>query len=260
MLPPDNCEISVGNLRISTVNKSNLMQFFRTQAFLLNSQIIVTPNIGHLHFLRKNADYLKAMQNAFISLPDGWPIALLATLVSKAIVRRITGSDLILPICKLASENGMTVAFIGGADGSAEKLKTHFKNILPDLEIVICEEFPQLEFEIEDNKRKLVKRIENIEPHFIFLGLGCPKQEIFASKHLTNSKFGIALCIGAGLDFLTGDQNRAPRIWQVLGLEWLFRLLSNPVRLFARYINGFYEYFRLIFVESAKLLMRRKAS
>jgi N-acetylglucosaminyldiphosphoundecaprenol N-acetyl-beta-D-mannosaminyltransferase len=151
----------------------------------------------------------------------------------------IPGSELVLPLAKLAAETGAPVALIGSNDaslaGAAETLNDH----APEINIVL-QHAPAYGFDpTGDAARALLAQIDASGAQLVFIALGAPKQEHFAALGRTLApKAGFA-SVGAGLDFLSGTQVRAPLWVRKIAMEWLWRLLSNPRRLFWRYAMCF---------------------
>lgn len=199
---------------------------------------VFTINLDHVVKLRRLPAFKAAYATPRYVLADGWPIALAGRLRGLA-VSRTTGSDLIEPLCREAARRGLPVAFYGSTDASLTAAANELRRRVPGLNVVatyapgIIDPSAPAEPEGLEIIRKSGARI-------CFLALGAPKQEVLAARMAATFSEPMAiLCIGAGLDFLAGHQTRAPKAFRVLGGEWLWRLLTDPVRMTGRYVDCF---------------------
>jgi exopolysaccharide biosynthesis WecB/TagA/CpsF family protein len=160
----------------------------------------------------------------------------------------ITGSDLTAHLVARAAEGGLTITIIGPTAEACAALRDKY----PGLDIAV--HTPPMGFiKSEDEIEKCVAFVVEQQAPLVFLAIGLPQQEILASRIADHAGArGIGLCIGASIDFLTGKQQRAPVWMQKAGLEWLYRLLSNPRRLASRYLIESPRIFYLMFVRRGK--------
>jgi exopolysaccharide biosynthesis WecB/TagA/CpsF family protein len=197
---------------------------------------VFTLNLDHLVKLRRSAAFRAAYRKARYVTADGFPIVLAGRLKG-AEVSRVTGSDLIVPLCAAAAHADQPVYLFGSSfeslAGAARTLKSH----VPELEIVGASA-PEANFEpTSERAASYARQIAESGAKICFVALGAPKQELF-SVSAQGQTTGIAfVCIGAGLDFLSGIQKRAPRWAQAIGGEWLWRLASDPARFGRRYLD-----------------------
>lgn len=200
------------------------------------TQMVVTPNIHHVVELEGNAEFRQAYEFAALSLPDGWPVALAARLFGAAGQRRVTGADLLPAVCEEAARRGLSVGFVGGQPGAAERCATLFEDRFPGLEVVFVHPAPVGFDASEEARAELLAGLAERRPDILFVGLGAPRQEIFVHRNRPMAR--VVVCVGAALDFSAGLRPRAPRLLQRLGLEWLFRTLVEPRRLWRRYASA----------------------
>jgi N-acetylglucosaminyldiphosphoundecaprenol N-acetyl-beta-D-mannosaminyltransferase len=169
-------------------------------------------------------------------VPDGKPFVWLGNL-RKPVLSLVTGSDLIEPVCAAAARKGRSVFFFGSSDSVIERAVQVLKARFPDL-IVAGAYSPPMGFQTSEvEKRRAIEAISAVSPDIVFAALGAPKQEIWADEALPQLDTNAILCIGAGLDFIAGEVSRAPMAFRHLGLEWLWRALSEPKRLGKRYLK-----------------------
>ena len=200
--------------------------------------LIVTPNVDHVVLTQKNADLLDIFTDASYRFADGMPLVWLSKILygSNSLPERVTGADLLPEICRIACRSGERIYFLGGNPGVAAKAADVLTKSYPGLNICgfYC---PPFGFENNDEEtKKIINDINACGTNILFIGVGMPKQEIWASRHLSQLNVGPILCVGAAFDFAAGIQKRAPLIMQKLGLEWFWRLLSEPKRMWRRYI------------------------
>lgn len=206
-----------------------------------NAFTVFTINLDHIVNLRRNNLFRAAYRRARIVLPDGFPIVL-AGLLQRRSVRRTAGSDLIEPLCAEAGRRGLPVVLYGSSFETLTKAARHLKTRHGNLEIAGVYA-PQYGLDVlSDDANESVDFIRNSGAAICILALGAPKQEIFADR-CTKEMEGVAfICTGAGLDFLAGKQHRAPKLFQATGMEWLWRMMTNPRRLAKRYLECLYVF------------------
>lgn len=201
---------------------------------------IVTPNPELLVIASRNNEYKKILNKAKLALPDGVGVVLASKLLRKGIKERITGVDLLINLCKRVAEKPITVGFLGGGPGVAEKTADCLRLKYPNLKIsFINKEWNKEGFVLARERQVGEKRKEKISNtkysiyntvDILFVAFGSPKQEIWISKHLKDLPVRVAIGVGGAFDFISGKVKRAPLWMRNLGLEWLFRLIIQPWR------------------------------
>jgi N-acetylglucosaminyldiphosphoundecaprenol N-acetyl-beta-D-mannosaminyltransferase len=193
---------------------------------------IVTPNVHHMVRLLEDPVTMRPLyEGAWRVFCDSRVLSRLAR-VSGIGLPVITGSDLTADLITRAAKRGLTIAVIGPTEAACARLQGQY----PGLAVVSHSPvmgFIRSELEI----RKCVDFVLKAQAPLVFLALGRPQQEILASRIAGHPQArGVGLCIGASIDFLTGAQRRAPVWVQKVGLEWSYRLISNPQRFARRYL------------------------
>jgi N-acetylglucosaminyldiphosphoundecaprenol N-acetyl-beta-D-mannosaminyltransferase len=202
------------------------------------TRIVVTPNIQHIDLLAGSAEFRAAYAGADMVLPDGWPVAVVAGLLARRRVSRVAGSDLAVQVVSAAAAAGVSVGFFGGAGDNAATAADRCVSAHRELVVAQVETMAPAEIDRPDYSAQMRLRLEECAPQIVLLGLGAPKQEVFADRHLRDSAARVVLCVGASLDFLAGAKRRAPRAVQRLGMEWFWRLALEPRRLAGRYATS----------------------
>ncbi len=197
---------------------------------------LATINLDHLVKLRTSSDFRDAYARHDLIVADGNPIVWMSELAGKP-VELIPGSDAILPLARLAARQGVSVAFLGSTEAALAESARFLERTVPGLKIALCIA-PPLGFDPRGAAaRDMLGQVEASGAGLCFIALGAPKQELLAAlgREVTPS-VGFA-SIGAGLDFLAGTQERAPRWARDFAVEWLWRALTNPRRLGPRYLR-----------------------
>ncbi len=182
-------------------------------------------------------DELRHIHNrAGLVTPDGMPLVWLSRLNGHRHVARVYGPDLMLVLCERSAAKGYRHYFYGGKEGVPDLLKTRLQRRLPGLNVVGTYSPPFRPLtEVEDDR--IVETINAAEPDIVWVGLSTPKQERWMAAHVDRLDAPVLIGVGAAFDFHAGLLKRAPRWVQHSGLEWLFRLLSEPRRLWRRYFK-----------------------
>jgi len=197
---------------------------------------VFTLNLDHVVKLRSSETFRTAYDRARIVLADGFPIVLAGRLQGREI-SRTPGSDLIEPLCAEASRRGIPVIFFGSTFDTLISSARQLKARHPDLEIAGVYAPPNDFDVLSDAAKEGIEFINQSGAGICFLALGAPKQEILADRCAGETSGTSFICIGAGLDFLSGRQTRAPKVMQAMGCEWLWRMALNPRRLARRYLD-----------------------
>jgi exopolysaccharide biosynthesis WecB/TagA/CpsF family protein len=180
-------------------------------------------------------DYLAKINQFDIVAPDGQPVRWALNKFHKAgLTDRVYGPEFTLRMCAAAAENGVPIYLYGSSPEVIELLSKNLVEKFPKL-IIAGKESPPFRPLTAEEDAAVIKRINDSGAKLVFLGTGCPKQEVFAFDH-RECIHGVQLCVGAAFDFHAGKKKIAPAWMQKRGLEWLYRLCSEPKRLWKRYL------------------------
>ena len=197
---------------------------------------IATLNLDHLVKLKSSAEFRAAYAAQDLITADGNPIVWLSNLARKP-VDLLPGADLVIPMACIASDAKRSVALVGSTDASLAQAAETLRRAVPNLDVVAMISPPMGFDPSGEMADQILDELAEKEVGLTFVALGAPKQELFAAhgrKRAPNVGFA---SIGAGLDFLSGQQVRAP-IWvRRMALEWLWRILNDPMRLGRRYLR-----------------------
>jgi N-acetylglucosaminyldiphosphoundecaprenol N-acetyl-beta-D-mannosaminyltransferase len=197
---------------------------------------VVTPNVHHIVLLRHHPVFRAAYDGAALRLPDGTPLVWASRLLGRPLHGRVAGADLLPALCRAAASRGFSVFFAGGRAGVARQAAERLARRLPGLRVAgtftPADDFAGNAKAAEE----MVIAVNQARPDLLFVGLGAPAQEVWVSRHWSRLKVPVAVCCGAALDFAAGTGRRAPAWVQGAGLEWLWRLVNEPRRLWRRYL------------------------
>jgi len=195
--------------------------------------LVVTPNVDHLVKGEDNAAFREAYAGADLSLADGMPLVWLARLVGSPLPGRIAGSDLTLPLMRLAARRAWRVYLLGGAPGVAERAAQELRRSM-GVNIVGWDS-PMVRVDGSDDTGA-VARAAAARPDVVILALGAPKQELWFERARASLPGAVGFGLGGSLDFVIGRHKKAPGWVAASGLEWLYRLSQEPGRLWRRYL------------------------
>lgn len=208
----------------------------------LRGKYICVGNVHTTVMAYDDAHYHEVQKEAAFVLPDGKPLSVYSRKHGFAEAERVTGPDLMLVLFE--RENGFKHYFYGSTEETLSMLRDKLKERYPKLEIAGMVSPPFRTLTKEEDMAE-VQRINASGADIIWVGLGAPKQEnwMYDHKDMVN---GVMIGVGAGFDYHAGNIKRAPHWMQKLSLEWLYRLLQDPKRLFKRYLVTNTRYLYLI--------------
>ena len=184
---------------------------------------------------QRDEELRRIHNRAGLVTPDGMPLVWLSRLQSFHHVERVYGPDLMLALCERSVAKGYRHFFYGGAEGVPEQLASVLQKRFPGLQVAGTFSPPFRPLTADEDDR-IVQMINAAAPDIVWVGLSTPKQERWMAGHRERLTAPVLIGVGAAFDFLTGRKPQAPRWMQRAGLEWLFRLLTEPRRLWRRYL------------------------
>jgi N-acetylglucosaminyldiphosphoundecaprenol N-acetyl-beta-D-mannosaminyltransferase len=183
---------------------------------------------------RESAAYRAALEGADLVTPDGMPLVWMLRRMGSA-ATRVYGPDLTLEVLRASEREGVAVGFYGSAQGTLARLRSRVEKQFPRLDIAFAEAPPFRALTAEEDEAA-VERMRQSGARILFVGLGGAKQDLWMARHKGRVP-AVMLGVGAAFDFLAGTKRQAPRWMQGSGLEWLFRLATEPRRLWRRYLR-----------------------
>ena len=194
----------------------------------------------------------KIYNESGLTTPDGMPLVWLCRLSGCKNVDRVYGPDLMLALCEHSATKGYSHFFYGGATGVPARLSDVLQRRFPGLQVrgTYSPPFHSLS---QEEDLEIVRMINDANPDVVWVGLGAPKQELWMAEHRELLRAPVLIGVGAAFDFHAGGKKQAPYWMQRSGLEWLFRLLSEPKRLWKRYIYDNPRFVILILLQALGL-------
>jgi N-acetylglucosaminyldiphosphoundecaprenol N-acetyl-beta-D-mannosaminyltransferase len=196
--------------------------------------------------------YLDVMRRADLVTADGMPLVWALGLLGASVAERVAGAELTPAVLRRAAPNGIPVGFYGGTPEVVARLSVWAEAAFPGLDVAFVSS-PPFRSVSEEEEEQSVADIAASGARIVFVGLGCPKQEVWMD-HVRGRLPAVTVGVGAAFDFLTGSKPRAPRLLQRAGLEWAFRLACEPRRLGRRYAR---HNPRFVLLFAAQLLRAR---
>lgn len=181
--------------------------------------------------------FRRILNGAFLNTPDGMPMVWMSKLTGFRGIDRVYGPDLMLKVFEWSQTSGCRHFFYGGAPGVAEELKARLTARFPGVQVVgtYCPPFRPLD---AAEQAALTAQVAAARPDMLWVGLSTPKQERFMAEYLPRLDATLMVGVGAAFDFHAGRVKQAPRWMQRSGLEWFYRLCSEPKRLWKRYLRN----------------------
>ena len=248
-----------GSLRILGVPIS-VLDMSRAIAMIISwakqgaPRTVLVRDVAALVLAVNRPEFRQVHENADLVTPDGTPLVWIGRLRGYP-MGRVCGPDLLPEICRESLKTDQCHYFYGGQQGVAKELEYQLKKRFPGLRVVGAYGPPMREigpeFRLTDDIRAELDVIKASDADFVWVGLSSPKQDYFVMEAAPYVGRGVFLAVGAAFDFHGGRVKRAPRWMQNIGLEWLHRLMSEPRRLWRRYLILVPRFIWLLALEKA---------
>jgi N-acetylglucosaminyldiphosphoundecaprenol N-acetyl-beta-D-mannosaminyltransferase len=197
---------------------------------------VATPNLHFYYLISKDPKLLEIYNNHDLILCDSMIIYQLIRFYSRPLPMRVTGSDLLEMVIDKADKQGFSIAILGGTTQDCIAAQSRIRTEYPNLKLVHLSS-PQIsDMPSHLEVSSIIQSLEGVDPDIFVLSFGTPKQEFLGVHLAAIYPSAWILNIGGGLSFFAGTKKRSPLILQRMGLEWLWRLISEPRRLFRRYV------------------------
>ena len=221
-----NNTVEIMNVRINRITLQESLRFVQKRFSANETTFIATPNPEMLLAARKNQKFKEILNKTDLNIPDGTGVVFASKFTNKPLKERVTGTDLMLEICKINHE-GLKIFLLGAAEGVAQKT-AEILNKKYQTNIVGYSSGNST----TENYSNLCNQINKSGANVLFVAFGAPKQEMWLSENLKKlHKIKIAMGIGGAFDFISEKKKRAPGFLRAIGLEWLFRVIIEPKRI-----------------------------
>lgn len=199
-------------------------------------KIVVAPNTEFIMMAQKDEEFYRILQNAELSTPDSVGVMIGGKMQKKPFKQRIPGQAYFRKILEIGEKENWTFYFLGGEKDVPKLASENIKKIYPNINIVGYHEG----FFEEDSEEDVIKEINKLEPNVLFVAMGAPIQEKWIAKHKNELKVDVAAGQGGTFDYEAGKIKRAPEIVQKMCIEWLWRLILQPSRIFRMIVLPIY--------------------
>jgi N-acetylglucosaminyldiphosphoundecaprenol N-acetyl-beta-D-mannosaminyltransferase len=204
----------------------------------INDKLLInTINAHSYNVARKDEEFVEALLSSNVLLPDGISIVHAVHWLTGQRLQKIAGDDLFRWEMERMNKTGGKVFFLGSSENILFKIRNKVSKEYPHIHLKTYSPPFKPVFSPEDNQA-MIESVNDFNPDVLFIGMTAPKQEKWAFSHFNELQARHVCCIGAVFDFYAGTVKRAPKWVIKLGLEWLFRFIKEPRRMWRRYLIG----------------------
>ncbi len=222
-------------VNIAAINMEWLLDYLGENISEISGDYITVANVHTTVTAYEDKEYCAVQNNALMAIPDGGPLTSIGHKRGLDQMGRTTGPSLMEEIFAISAEKGYRHYFYGSTEKTLGMLREKLEEKYPGMTIAGMFS-PPFRALTEEEDADIIKMINEADADFVWIGLGAPKQERWMAAHQGKLK-GVMIGVGAGFDYLSGNIKRAPMWMQNHNLEWLYRLLQEPKRLFKRYLE-----------------------
>lgn len=224
---------NIMGVNIAAINMEWLLKFLDENLTLLKGDYLCVSNVHTTVISYEDQNYCAVQNGGIMAIPDGGPLSTVGRKRGYKNMERTTGPGLMGEIFKITAKKGYRHFFYGSKQETLDLLKKKLNESYPGIQIVGMYS-PPFRILVEEESTEVIKMINDAKPDFVWVGLGAPKQENWMAVHQGRID-GLMIGVGAGFDYYAGNIQRAPQWMQKWNLEWVYRLMQDPKRLFNRY-------------------------
>lgn len=224
---------NIMGVNIAAINMEWLLKYTEQHIKELSGDYMCVSNVHTTVTSYEEPDYCAIQNGGIMAIPDGGPLSTVGRKRGFKDMSRTTGPSYMEEIFELSANKGYRHYFYGSTEQTLEKLYQKLNEQYPGIQIAGMYS-PPFRSMTEEEDAAIIERINQTKPDFVWVGLGAPKQEKWMAAHQGRVK-GFMVGVGAGFDYFAGNIERAPQWMQKSNLEWVYRLLQDPRRLFNRY-------------------------
>jgi N-acetylglucosaminyldiphosphoundecaprenol N-acetyl-beta-D-mannosaminyltransferase len=254
-IPEKSERIRVVSLNTTVIDIDSAVRRVAEMARARESRYVCFSTVHMVMEAYDDPEFAARVNAADMVVTDGMPLVWMQKRHGRTDGGRVRANDLMTSLCEYAAENNLKVGFYGGKQEVIDAIKERAGRELPNLQIAYAYSPPFRPLTAEEDAR-VTEEIKTSGAQVLFMGLGCPKQENWMAAHRGKIP-AVMLGVGASFDFYAGNVKESPRWLQNMGLEWLYRLMQEPNRLWYRYLilNP-----RFMFLAARQLLVKRTNS
>ncbi|MPZ19215.1 MAG: WecB/TagA/CpsF family glycosyltransferase [Luteitalea sp.] len=242
-------EVDILGVRVNAIDMDGALDVIDRWITSGAGQYVCVTGVHGVMESQRDARLRDIHNAAGLVTPDGMPLVWLSRWRGWRNTARVYGPDLMLAICERSLATGYRHFFFGGREGVPERLARRLEKRYPGLAIAGTYS-PPFKAMTPEEEAQVIRRINDAKPDIVWVGLGTPKQERWMATHVHELSPSVLIGVGAAFDFHAGLKRQAPKWMQQSGLEWLFRLASEPRRLWRRYLVNNPQFIWLTLLET----------
>ena len=227
------CEIL--GVKIAAINMKWLLEFTKKNMKALSGDYMCVSNVHTTVTAYETPEYMEVQNGGVMAIPDGGPLSSIGRKRGFENMERVTGPSYMEEVLAISEKQGYRHYFYGSTEETLQIMLEKLQKKYPNL-VIAGAYSPPFRTLTEEEDQKIIEAINESLPDFVWVGLGAPKQEYWMAAHHGKVK-GFMIGVGAAFDYVAGNIQRAPMWMQKCNLEWLYRLLQDPKRLFKRYVE-----------------------
>ena len=224
---------NIMGVNLAAINMPWLIDFTKKYIKELSGDYLCVSNVHTTVMSYDDKAYCAVQNGGIMAIPDGGPLSSVGRKRGFSEMERTTGPDYLKEVLKISAEEGYRHYFYGSTEETLEKLRKVLEEEYPGVQVAGMYSPPFRALSKEEDE-EIIRMINESKADFVWIGLGAPKQERWMAEH-QGKVDGFMVGVGAAFDYLAGNISRAPMWMQKANLEWLYRLLQEPKRLFKRY-------------------------
>jgi N-acetylglucosaminyldiphosphoundecaprenol N-acetyl-beta-D-mannosaminyltransferase len=226
-LPP---RFFIGRMGISVVTLPEAVQLLDRRVRRRLPAYVCAANVEATVLSQRDPAFCRIQNDSFLTLPDSMPLTWCATLGGQRNVRRVSGPDLMIEVLKVSVDRGYTHYFYGDTEGTLQRVRRVAQTRFPGIRILGVHS-PPFRSLTDEEEQTVIDEMNRLRPSFIWVALGCPKQERWVARIFPRIQASIVIPVGAAFRFLIGEYRHAPRLLQVCGLEGIYwRGFTHPIQ------------------------------
>lgn len=246
--------VNILSVDISTLDLNETIQTFMDWIRRGKKERVCVTPVNCVLWAYEKAELRDLYNSASMNLPDGVPIIWASKLLRNPVRGRVTGLDLLPALSKVGNDEGYSFFFLGAKNGVAKELATQLSDKFPNLKVVGHYSPPFANRFSDEENAKMIAMINSYKPNILWVSLTAPKQDYWIYEHFDKLDVNIAIGVGGAFEVTAGMIKRAPVWMQRNGLEWFFRFLQEPTRLFKRYFVEAPKFIPLILLQRFNFL------
>jgi len=228
--------LTILNMIVHVLSLDEAVKYVCEYSNQLKGYYICVANVHMVMEAFDSESFRTTVNQADLIIADGKPLSIAQKLLGHKDAAQVRGQDIMNALCAISGKKNINIGFYGGSSEAVlELVKANLLQQYSDIKITYSFSPPFRSLTGEEDI-EVIKKINGAKVDVLFVGIGCPKQEMWMAEHKDKLNC-VMLGVGAAFDFVAGNKKHAPRWIQSIGLEWLFRLLSEPKRLWKRYLK-----------------------